>query len=82
MVTKKYIQITEDLNSFALPKGYISAEEISDDGIKLRDILVNIDEFNAAGNPNDPISVMQKDELTGEYNSYNLPRNSIRVNMM
>ena len=82
MVTKKYIQITEDLNSFALPKGYISAEEISDAGIKLRDILVNIDEFNAAGNPNDPISVMQKDELTGEYNSYNLPRNSIRVNMM
>ncbi len=78
MASKKYIQITEDINEFALPPGYIAAEEVSDDGSKIRDILVNVDEISAGGDPNDPISVLIQD-LNGEYNSFNLPRNSIRV---
>ena len=79
LASKKYIKILEDINSFAVPSGFVSAEEISEIGVKLRDILVNVQEFKNAASATDPVTAMVYNNATGEYNSYVLPKESIRL---
>lgn len=79
LASKKYIKILEDINSFAVPSGFVSAEEISEIGVKLRDILVNVQEFEAATAATDPVTAMVYNNVTGEYDSYVLPKESIRL---
>lgn len=79
LASKKYIKILENINSFAIPSGFVSAEEISEIGVKLRDILVNIKEFEAASAATDPVTAMIYNNATGEYDSYVLPKESIRL---
>lgn len=79
LASKKYIRVLEDINNFAIPSGFVSAEEISEIGVKLRDILVNVDEFGAANNGSDPVTAMVYNNATGEYDSYVLPKESIRL---
>ena len=79
LASKKYIKVLEDINSFAIPSGFVSAEEISEIGVKLRDILVNVQEFEAASAATDPVTAMVYNNATGEYDSYVLPKESIRL---
>ena len=79
LASKKYIRVLEDINNFAIPSGFVSAEEISEIGVKLRDILVNVDEFGAANSGSDPVTAMVYNNATGEYDSYVLPKESIRL---
>lgn len=79
LASKKYIKVLEDINSFAVPSGFVSAEEISEIGVKLRDILVNVQEFEAAAAATDPVTAMVYNNATGEYDSYVLPKESIRL---
>lgn len=79
LASKKYIKVLEDINSFAVPSGFVSAEEISEIGVKLRDILVNAQEFEAAASGSDPVTAMVYNNATGEYDSYVLPKESIRL---
>lgn len=79
LASKKYVQVLEDINSFATPAGYISAEEISETGNKLRDILVNKTELESAINAADPISAFYRDNVSGEYVEYTVPKESVRV---
>ena len=79
LASKKYIKVLEDINSFAIPSGFVSAEEISEIGVKLRDILVNIQEFENAASATDPVTAMVYNNATGEYDSYVLPKESIRL---
>ena len=79
MADKKYIQVTEDLNDFAIPKGYISAEEISDSGIKLRDILVNADDFNSNA---DVLAALAQDPDTGTYEPIQVLRSAVSVDAL
>ena len=79
LASKKYIKVLEDINSFAVPSGFVSAEEISEIGVKLRDILVNVQEFENAAAATDPVTAMVYNNATGEYDSYVLPKESIRL---
>jgi hypothetical protein len=79
LASKKYIKVLEDINTFAVPSGFVSAEEISEIGVKLRDILVNVQEFEAATAATDPVTAMVYNNATGEYDSYVLPKESIRL---
>lgn len=79
LASKKYIKVLEDINSFAIPSGFVSAEEISEIGVKLRDILVNVQEFEAATAGTDPVTALVYNNATGEYDSYVLPKESIRL---
>lgn len=79
MADKKYIQVTEDLNDFALPKGYISAAEISDNGTKLRDILVNVDDFNSSS---EVVGALVQDPDTGEYEPIQVLRSAVSVDAL
>lgn len=79
LASKKYIKVLEDINSFAVPSGFVSAEEISEIGVKLRDILVNVQEFEAAASATDPVTAMVYNNASGDYDSYVLPKESIRL---
>lgn len=77
LVNKKYIKITEDVNEFINPNDYVSGEEISDMGEKLRDILFNIKDYEAAVKDTDAVRVMI-DTPDGERKLVLLPCSSIK----
>lgn len=79
LADKKLIQITEDLNSFAIPNGYVSGKEITDNGDVLRDILVNSDEF---ANNIAYVHCLVKNTDTGEFIELELPHDTILINSL
>lgn len=79
MADKKFIQITEDLNSFAIPAGYVAGKEITDSGDVLRDILVNSAEFSS----NAPyVHCLVKNDNTDEFVELELLRETISIDSL
>ena len=79
MADKKFIQITEDLNSFAIPAGYVAGKEITDSGDVLRDILVNSAEFSS----NAPyVHCLVKNDTTDEFVELELLRETISIDSL
>ena len=77
LVNKKYVKITEDVNDFINPGDYVAGEEITDLGEKLRDILFNIKDYEAAVRSTDSVRVLI-DTSDDERKIILLPCGSIR----
>lgn len=77
LVNKKYIKITEDINDFVNPADYVAGEEISDFDEKLRDILFNIKDYNAAVRSTDAVRALI-DTPDGDRKLVSLPCSSIK----
>lgn len=74
---KKYIKVTEDVNEFANVNDYVEGVEVTATGEILRNILLNLKDFNSANGTSDPVRVLVTLE-DGTKTLVNLPANSVR----
>lgn len=55
---KKYIRIMEEVNDFANVNDYVPGVELSNNGVELRNILFNINDYNRAEGAASPVRVI------------------------
>lgn len=74
---KKYVKVTEDVNEFANVNDYVEGVEITSTGEVLRNVLINLKDFNSSNGTSDPVRTLITLE-DGTKTLINLPANSVR----
>lgn len=74
---KKYIKVTEEVNEFANINDYVEGVEVTSTGEVLRNVLLNLKDFNSSNGTSDPVRVLVTLE-DGSKKLVNLPASSVR----